>query len=160
MGELELHNAAPNGLYNLLVEGVPPGKQQVLTMPKSSNASYWYTSEGTTTVRAAIALAYALGGNMFTPWDIYLPVPAAEYTEKTGRYYGQPEQYVDLFAFVRGGAKALLEEGARVRRYHQDRDHHFLLLDFHQLHWPHSHQGRHHRHYHRHLLVAGDRLQQ
>ena len=42
MGELELHDAAPNGLYNLLVEGVPPGKQQVLTMPKSSNASYWY----------------------------------------------------------------------------------------------------------------------
>ena len=42
MGELELHNAAPNGLYNLLVEGVPPGKQQVLTMPKSSNASFWY----------------------------------------------------------------------------------------------------------------------
>ena len=116
MGELELHDAAPNGLYNLLVEGVPPGKQQVLTMPKSSNASYWYTSDGTTTVRAAIALAYALGGNMFTPWDIYLPVPAAEYTEKTGRYYGQPEQYVDLFAFVRGGAKALLEEGEELAK--------------------------------------------
>lgn len=78
-------------------------------MPKSSNVSYWYSPDGTRTIRATIAMAYSLGGNMFIPWDIYLPVPAANYTPKTGRYYGKPVDYVDLFSFIRGGAKTLLE---------------------------------------------------
>ena len=75
-------------LYNIYVADVPAGKRQLMTMPKSSNASYWYSASGTRTIRAAVAIAYALGANMFTPWDIYLPVSAAEYTDKTGRYYG------------------------------------------------------------------------
>ena len=78
-------------------------------MPKSSNVSYWYSPAGTRTIRAAIAMAYSLGGNMFIPWDNYLPVPAAAYTPKTGRYYGAPADYADLFSFIRGGAKPLLE---------------------------------------------------
>ena len=78
-------------------------------MPKSSNVSYWYSPAGTRTIRAAIAMAYSLGGNMFIPWDNYLPVPAALYTPKTGRYYGAPADYADLFSFIRGGAKPLLE---------------------------------------------------
>jgi hypothetical protein len=109
MGELEFGAASPSSLYHLFVSNVPPGKQQVLTMPKSSNVSYWYSPAGTRTIRAAIAMAYSLGGNMFIPWDIYLPVPAADYTPKTGRYYGAPVHYADLFSFIRGGAKPLLE---------------------------------------------------
>jgi hypothetical protein len=116
MSELELNNASPNRLYNLFVSGVPAGKQQVLTMPKSANASYWYSAEGTTTIRAAIAMSYALGSNMFTPWDIYLPVPVATYNDKTGRYYGNPGDYADLFSFVRGVAQDMLEEGADLAK--------------------------------------------
>ena len=35
-------------------------------------------------------MAYALGANMFTPWDIYLPTPHAD------RYYGTPAEYGDI----------------------------------------------------------------
>ena len=67
MSELELNNASPNRLYNLFISGVPAGKRQVLTMPKSANASYWYSAEGATAIRSAIAMSYALGSNMFVP---------------------------------------------------------------------------------------------
>ena len=41
-----------------------PGKMQVMTMPKTANASLTRTAGFATLVRATIAYAYALGGQV------------------------------------------------------------------------------------------------
>lgn len=74
-----------------------------MTMPKQRNT----TDVNVRAVRRAIASAYALGGTMIVPWDIFL------FTSNASRYYGTPELYGDLYAFVR--AHALLFERADER---------------------------------------------
>jgi hypothetical protein len=44
---------------------------------------------------------YAVGGHIEAPWNTYLPTPDAR------RFFGKPEEYADLFAFVRGTARYL-----------------------------------------------------
>jgi hypothetical protein len=45
-------------------------------------------------------MAYAAGGHSMVPWDVYMPGDAP-------RYFGTPEQYADLFGFIRGNAEYL-----------------------------------------------------
>jgi hypothetical protein len=51
--------------------------------------------------RQTIATVYATGGHIEMPWDTYLPTPDAQ------RYFGRPENYADLTAFVRAMASVL-----------------------------------------------------
>ena len=44
-------------------------------MPKLSNVSLVNSPVFAVLIRTSIAFAYALGGNMMAPWDIYLPTP-------------------------------------------------------------------------------------
>jgi hypothetical protein len=71
---------------------------QVVTMPKKGdreNLDEWQRR-----TRRTIATAYACGGLCMVPWDVYMPKDAP-------RYFGTPEQYADLFGFIRASAKYL-----------------------------------------------------
>jgi len=48
--------------------------------------------------RAAIANLYAMGGQPVVPWDVYNGNDA---TGMPNRYYGKPQEYSDLYRFVR-----------------------------------------------------------
>jgi hypothetical protein len=97
LGELDKINANPGGLRNIFVDEVPPGRQQVMTMPKEASIS----PSDVLLTRAAVAQSYSLGANMLVPWDIYLPTPNAS------RFFGSQAQFGDLFAFVRAQADLL-----------------------------------------------------
>ncbi len=89
MAELPLAEARPENLHRLLADARAKGKTQIFTVvPK-----VWDGSEAAST-RRAIAACYALGGHVIVPWDVYTG-------SNTPRYYGRPEDYADLYAFVR-----------------------------------------------------------
>jgi hypothetical protein len=48
--------------------------------------------------RVAIAFLYALGGQVVVPWDVY---DGNDATGKARRFFGAPDDYADLYAFVR-----------------------------------------------------------
>ena len=75
-------------------------------------------------IRKSIAYAYALGGNMLVPWDIYLPTPDAK------RYFGDAAEYADLFSFVHEHAALLDSMDVAVASSIAGlvRDHALLLL--------------------------------
>lgn len=63
--------------------------------------------------RRAIATLYALGGQPLVPWDVYITVgPEA----KPDRFFGAPQDYADLYHFVRKNAHLFdgLEQAAVV----------------------------------------------
>ena len=99
-GEAELSYGVQGGpLVARIWDAIALGKSQVFTMPKRDGMQL-YKPEETVVVRAAIALAYAAGGNMLVPWDIYLG-------QDGHRYWGRVEDYGDLFAFIRAHANLL-----------------------------------------------------
>jgi hypothetical protein len=51
--------------------------------------------------RLAIATLFSLGGTTLVPWDVYYTVGPEE---KPDRFFGAPEDYADLFHFVRRNA--------------------------------------------------------
>ncbi len=99
LGELWYRDARPQHIYAAAMEAAALGKMQVITMPKP----YYHESnpEWERLTRQSTAMAYACGANILVPYDIYLPIPSLI------RYYGSPEQYADLFGFVRGMAEYL-----------------------------------------------------
>ncbi len=94
-GELWFRDATPHFLFNAMRKAAARGKMQVVTMPKKGNDDDPKAWERLT--RQAIAMAYACGGHCMVPWDVYMPGPAP-------RYFGRPEQYADLYAFIRAAA--------------------------------------------------------
>jgi hypothetical protein len=91
MGELSKAAANPAALEAVFVTSVPPGKMQVVTMPKEA----LITAEDIQLTRWSIAFAYALGAHVLVPWDIYLPTPDAK------RFFGNASDFADLYGFVR-----------------------------------------------------------
>jgi len=89
MAELPLAEARPDHLHGLLAEARSKGKTPIFTVvPK-----VWDGSE-TAPTRRTVAACFALGGHVIVPWDVYTG-------SNTPRYYGRPEDYADLYAFVR-----------------------------------------------------------
>jgi hypothetical protein len=79
-------------------EATALGRCQVVTMPKKSDRD---DLDGWCRLtRQTIAMAYACGGQCMVPWDVYMPRDAP-------RYFGTPEQYADLFGFIRANAPYL-----------------------------------------------------
>lgn len=101
LGELSAADATPDGLEAIFWTSLPPGKAQVMTMPKHHNTTLVESPAFEVLIRTSIAYTYALGSNMMAPWDIYLPTPQAD------RYYGNASQYSDLYSFVRRHAALL-----------------------------------------------------
>ncbi|MFO7976980.1 MAG: hypothetical protein R6V12_20400 [Candidatus Hydrogenedentota bacterium] len=97
-GELSYGHATAVQIYNTMREARSHGKGQVVTMPKSSK--WETTSDLVKRTRCTIAMAYACGGHCMVPWDTYMP-------GDTPRYFGTPEQYADMFAFIRGNAAVM-----------------------------------------------------
>ena len=52
--------------------------------------------------RSMIGLSYGIGGNCIVPWDSWMHPPIEE-----RRYFGSPEEYADLFGFIRANSRFL-----------------------------------------------------
>ncbi len=106
-GELSFGHARPHFMTQAMRTAAEHDRLQVVTMPKKGNRDDLPGWERRT--RQTIAMAYAAGGLCMVPWDVYMPHDAP-------RYFGTPEQYADLYAFVRGAAEYLdgYEEAATV----------------------------------------------
>ena len=101
IGELALKEATPTHLYECMRQARDNDRLQTITMPLKTVASpaEHESAEWILHTRKTIATAYALGGLIEMPWDTFLP--------DAQRYFGKPENYADLTAFVRGIAPHL-----------------------------------------------------
>lgn len=106
-GELSYGHAQPATIHRAMREAVRHERIQVVTMPKKGN--YDNPEEWQARTRKTIATAYAAGGLCMVPWDVFMPSNAP-------RYFGTPEQYADLFGFVRAAGAYLdgYEEAAAL----------------------------------------------
>ncbi|MDY0169687.1 MAG: hypothetical protein RBS80_24300 [Thermoguttaceae bacterium] len=96
IGELSAAHARPDYLYAAMRQAASFGKRQSVTMPLRRDPEE--TPDWIRHTRQTIATVYAVGGHIEMPWDTYLPTPDAR------RYFGNPADYADLTAFVRGMA--------------------------------------------------------
>lgn len=90
VAEIPHRDLGPALMYERFKEARDRGKAQVFTL----------VSEDVALTRRVIATAYATGGHLLVPWDVYL----GSTPEGSRRYYGKPEDYADLYRFVRGHA--------------------------------------------------------
>lgn len=102
IGELSARHAVPEHLHGAMRKSASLGRTQTVTMPLRRGGEQ-ETPDWVRHTRQTIAAVYATGGHIEMPWDTYLPTPDAQ------RYFGVPENYADLTAFVRGMA-AFLDE--------------------------------------------------
>lgn len=91
-GELSYSHASPEYLYSAMQLANQYDRIQVVTMPKKGDYDNLDAWEQLT--RQTIATAYSCGSLCMVPWDVYMPNDAP-------RYFGTPEQYADLYKFVR-----------------------------------------------------------
>jgi len=89
MAELPHRSAKPEILYEKFLDARKRGKTQVFT----------YVSADVAATRKVIATAYACGGHLIVPWDVYMG--------SKPRYFGRPEDYAALYKFVRDNAELL-----------------------------------------------------
>ncbi len=97
-GELPMQDATAVFIHDAMRDAARRGKYQVVTMPKKrdrEDLDAWCQL-----TRQTIATAYACGGQCMVPWDVYMPGDAP-------RYFGTPDQYADLYGFVRGSQQYL-----------------------------------------------------
>lgn len=95
IGELSARQARPEHLHHAMRKAASLGRTQTVTMPLRREGEQ-ESPEWVRHTRQTIATVYATGGHIEMPWDTYLPTPDAQ------RYFGKPENYADLTAFVRG----------------------------------------------------------
>ncbi len=90
VAEVPERRANPEYLYATIREARRLGKAQVFTF---ANDRDWL-------VQKMIAATYACGGNPLVPWDVWMG-------GGRDRYFGKPETYAPLYAFVRANAQWL-----------------------------------------------------
>lgn len=81
--ELPHRSAKPNQLYRRFAAAARSGRQQI----------YTFVSTDVPLTRRVIATAYACGGHIIVPYDVY--------NGSKPRIFGKPEEYADLYGFVR-----------------------------------------------------------
>jgi hypothetical protein len=89
IAELPHHNAAPPNIFKEINDKHALGRQQVFT----------FVSKNVAETRRVIATAYASGGHIIVPYDVYY--------YNGPRIFGTPEEYADLYGFVRASAALL-----------------------------------------------------
>ncbi|MCP4642429.1 MAG: hypothetical protein GY851_18435 [bacterium] len=106
-GELNYGHTTAVQLHGKFKDAAGHDRIQVVTMPKASDWEQRDDLDQRT--RQAIAMTYACGGHCMVPWDTYMPGDSP-------RYFGTPDQYADLFGFIRACAPYLdgYEEAAVV----------------------------------------------
>ena len=100
--EIIMKTTIPERIYERSYAARNLGKIQVYSAPKVLGNEIIPESLRYITIRRATATCYATGGIMSVPWDVYEQTPSG-----SDRYFGTPEQYADLFGFVRGIAPYL-----------------------------------------------------
>lgn len=90
MAELPQGSARPAALAAKFQDAHRRAKTQVFT----------FVSADAALTRKVIATCYACGGHLIAPWDVYMGSDAP-------RYYGRPEDFADLYKFVRDSAAFL-----------------------------------------------------
>lgn len=83
MAELREKQSTPQALYCKFAGAVRSGKRQVFT----------FVSTNVFLTRQVIATAYACGGHIIVPYDVW--------NGEAPRIFGKPEDYVGIYAFVR-----------------------------------------------------------
>lgn len=96
--ELQTKWAYPENLWARFLEARNLGKAQVVSAPKPTSSID--VDEYRRLTRKVIAITYAMGGHTSAPWDVYMPSPMP-------RYYGEPEEYADLYGFIRASVQYL-----------------------------------------------------
>ena len=95
MAELPERDANPKAMYERFADARRRGKAQLFTfVPKGIDGSE------VAQTRRAIAMSYACGGHLIVPWDVYTG-------SNSPRYFGEPDQYADLYQFVREHARLI-----------------------------------------------------
>lgn len=93
MAELPEKDAHPPLIHQKLTETRRRHKAQIFV----------FVSENLSLTRRVIASAYALGGHVMVPWDVYLKsIPTGSI-----RYFASPKDVADLYGFVRASAPVL-----------------------------------------------------
>ncbi|MDA1120912.1 MAG: hypothetical protein O2887_10565 [Bacteroidetes bacterium] len=100
--EMIMSTAKPERIYERSYAARNLGKIQVYSAPKVLGNEVIPEEVRYITIRRATAACYATGGIMSVPWDVYEQTPSG-----SDRYFGTPQQYADLFGFVRGIAPYL-----------------------------------------------------
>lgn len=95
--EMIMRTAIPERIYERAYVARSQGRLQVYSIPKMIGADVIPEDVRYKTNRRVVATAYAVGSIMSVPWDTYEQTPSG-----SDRYFGKPEQYADLFGFVRG----------------------------------------------------------
>lgn len=101
ISELVLEFANPAHLYDRACVARKLGQLQVFGTPKSMDKQYTQT-ELNPLKRQVISTAYASGALARVPWDMF-----EDTRDGKGRYFGKPEHFADLYAFVRAAADYL-----------------------------------------------------
>ena len=107
IAELPEHSGTPELIHSKLNEALSKNRAQTFT----------FVSLNVSLTRRVIATAYACGGHILAPYDVY--------HENHPRIFGKPEEYADLYGFVRANAKyldgyedaAVAGEGLKEERY-------------------------------------------
>ena len=97
-GELAYRHATAAHIHHIMQEAAAHERRQVVTMPKKGDRLFMDQWQRRT--RQTIAMAYACGGHCMVPWDVYMP-------QEAPRYFGEPQQYADLFGFIRANHRYL-----------------------------------------------------
>jgi hypothetical protein len=100
--EMIMQTAIPERIYERSYVARSLGKMQVYSNPKALGSQVIAEDLRYNTIRRTIATAYSTGSIAGVPWDTYEQTASG-----TDRYFGTPEQYADLYGFVRGIASYL-----------------------------------------------------
>lgn len=101
ISEILLEFCTPAHLYDRACTARKLGQLQVFGTPKSMGKQYTQT-ELNPLKRLVISTAYASGALARVPWDMF-----EDTRDGKGRYFGKPEHFADLYAFVRAAANYL-----------------------------------------------------
>ncbi len=110
MAELTEQSGTPDLLYKKLNEALSQDRAQIFT----------FVSLNVPLTRCIISTAYACGGHIIVPYDVY--------HEDHPRIFGKPKEYADLYGFVRANADfldgyenaAVAGKGLKEERYDKE----------------------------------------
>ena len=115
MSEMTYKSAHPDHIWQRARAAEANGKLQVFSMPKhraSTLDEIPNEADVEWIARRVVAIAYSAGHLCRVPWDIFMQCDISGY----GRYFGKPEQYADLYGFVRA-MKPYFEEYTEVAAF-------------------------------------------
>jgi hypothetical protein len=101
ISELVFEYSNPVHIYDRACTARKLGQVQVFGTPKSMGKQY-SRLELNSLKRRVIATGYASGGLVRVPWDMF-----EDTKDGRGRFFGKPEEYADLYAFVRANDRYL-----------------------------------------------------